>query len=151
MIRPVLEAVMERCPGLPKDQIADVVMGNVRAPGSGAEVVRMAALLAGIPVTAGATACNRQCSSGLQAIAAAAGMIRLGAYDVAIAGGFESMSQIDQQPPTMDYSSLEEDKRAADCAIPMGDTSEVVAKRYSVSREDQDRVAAESQQRAERA
>lgn len=111
----------------------------------------MAALLAGVPVTAGATACNRQCSSGLQAIAAAAGMIRLGAYDAAIAGGFESMSQLEQQPPTMDYSSLESDKRAADCAIPMGDTSEVVAKRYSVSREDQDRVAAESQRRAEAA
>jgi len=71
-----------------------LLAGNVRAPGSGAEIVRMSALLAGVPVTAGATACNRQCSSGLQAIAAAAGMIRLGTYDTAIAGGFESMSQL---------------------------------------------------------
>jgi len=51
----------------------------------------------------------------------------------------------------MDYSSLEASKQAADCAIPMGDTSEVVARRYGVSREDQDRVAALSQQRAEAA
>ncbi|KAK4538895.1 hypothetical protein RGQ29_032224 [Quercus rubra] len=127
-------------------KLEDVVVGNVLPPGGGATVARMAQLHAGIPYTVAINTLNRQCSSGLTAIAQIANEIKAGEIDIGLAAGVESM--------TMGYgggvlpSKMSEDvltnPESADCLIPMGITSENVAKQYKISRDVQDTFAANS-------
>jgi acetyl-CoA acyltransferase len=110
-------------------------------------VARVAALRAGLPVEVPAVTVNRFCSSGLQAIALAADRIAAGSIDVAVAGGVESMSQV-----PMGGFKLAPHPRVMrewpEVYMPMGNTAEVVAQRYGVTRQDQDTFAMHSQQKA---
>ncbi|EHB16856.1 3-ketoacyl-CoA thiolase B, peroxisomal [Heterocephalus glaber] len=126
-------------------------VGNVLQPGAGALVARIAQFLSGIPETVPLSTVNRQCSSGLQAVANIAGGIRNGSYDIGMACGVESMSLAERGNPGNITSSLLENEKARDCLIPMGLTSENVAERFGISREKQDTFALASQQKAARA
>ncbi len=144
----VLKALIERTPGLTPDMVEDVIMGCAMPEGEqGMNIARMIALLAGFPTHVPAMTVNRFCSSGSQTIAIAADSIKAGHADIIIAGGVESMSMVAMggnkliaDPPLVDklptaYSS-------------MGMTAEVVARRYNITREDQDAFAYESNMRA---
>lgn len=126
--------------------IEDVAVGTVLAPGGGSTQARMGALWAGIPNTAGCNSLNRQCSSGLAAVNQIANEIALGQISVGIGAGVESM--------TLNYGAgvmpakmsdvVMDNEEAADCMLPMGITSENVAKKYDVNRKKQDTFAADS-------
>jgi acetyl-CoA C-acetyltransferase len=128
----------------PKD-IEDVYLGN-NAHGA-ANIGRLAALLAGMPVTTGGVTINRFCSSGLQAIAMAANYVRADGGDVVVAGGVESISIPGGGmggAGTVDPELL---NIAPAIFMAMIDTADIVAKRYGISREYQDEYSLESQRR----
>lgn len=130
--------------------IEDIAVGNVLPPGGGASLARMAQLYAGIPHTTAINTVNRQCSSGLQAISQIALEIASGQIDFGIGAGVESMTAhygAGVLPQNMDEDVLS-NQEAADCLIPMGITSENVAKDFGITRAAQDEFAALSQQRA---
>jgi len=142
--------------------IGDVVLGCVLQAGAGMNVARQAALKAGLPVDVPAETVNRVCGSGLQAVVHAAEAIRVGYVDTIIAGGTESMSNAPYLLPGARWGYRMGNVEAVDsmlheglmCAIGqchMGMTAETIARRYRITREEQDRFSAESQQRAERA
>ncbi len=140
--------VLRKTPALDPNEIEDVVLGCGQPHGSqGHNVARVAAMVAGLPVSVAAMTVNRFCSSGLQAIALAAHQIVHEGVDAAIGGGVESitMAPRDNDP----NPSLKE--RLPGIYMVMGDTAEVVAKRYGVSREVQDEYSLLSQQRTARA
>jgi acetyl-CoA acyltransferase len=140
--------VLGKVPQLDPKEIEDVILGCGQPHGvQGHNIARVAALRAGLPVTVGGLTVNRFCSSGLQAIAIAANYVLNDGADAMIGGGVESitMMQRDQSPNPW----VEE--RHPGLYMVMGDTAEVVAKRYAVSREAQDRYALLSQQRTARA
>jgi acetyl-CoA acyltransferase len=133
--------------GVDGRDIDDVVLGCAMPEASqGLNVARNAALRAAFPVDASAATINRFCSSGLQTIAQAAQAIMSGMQDVIVAGGVEMMSQV---PMSGYHTRLHPE--LTESYIGMGFTAERVAERYDVSREDQDRFALESQQKAVRA
>lgn len=115
-------------------QLGDICVGNVLQPGAGAVMARIAQFLSDIPETVPLSTVNRQCSSGLQAVANIAGGIRNGSYDIGMACGVESMTLGDRGNPGNISSRLVEKEKARDCLIPMGITSENVAKRFGISR-----------------
>jgi acetyl-CoA acyltransferase len=133
--------------GVDARHIDDVVWGCAMPEGpQGLNVARNAALRASFPVDASAATVNRFCSSGLQTIGQGVQAIMSGMQDVVVAGGVEMMSQVPMSGfVTRIHPELTESY------IGMGFTAERVAERYKVSREDQDRFAYESQQRAVRA
>ncbi|SCU79955.1 LAMI_0B00276g1_1 [Lachancea mirantina] len=135
-----------------KGLIEDVTCGNVLNPGAGATEHRAACLGAGIPYTAAFEAVNRQCSSGLTAVNEVANKIRVGQISMGLALGAESMSQ-NYGPQALGNvsSELKQNKEARKCMIPMGITNENVSQKFNISREDQDKFAAESYRKAERA
>jgi acetyl-CoA C-acetyltransferase len=135
--------------GVAPEEVEDVILGCAMQEGStGYNVARQAALLAGLPVTTAGSTVDRQCGSGLQAIAIAAGRIRLDGVPVMVAGGVESISLV-QNDHRNGYRAKDERlvqlNRAA--YMPMIDTAETVAKRYNISRERQDEYSLESQRR----
>jgi acetyl-CoA acyltransferase len=139
--------VMGKVPQVDPREVDDVILGCGQPHGpQGHNIARVAAVRAGLGVQVAGTTVNRFCSSGLQAIAMAAMMIREGA-DVAIGGGIESitMMQRDSSPHPWVKEHL------PGIYMVMGDTAEVVAKRYKVSREAQDAYSLLSQQRTARA
>jgi acetyl-CoA C-acetyltransferase len=142
--------------------VGDVVLGCVLQAGAGMNVARQAALKAGLPVEVPAETVNRVCGSGLQAVVHAAEAIQVGYVDCVVAGGTESMSSAPYLLAGARWGYRMGNVEAIDsmlheglmCAIGechMGMTAEAIASRYRISRDDQDRFAAESQQRAERA
>ena len=148
----VLKAVIERS-GVSPALVEDVAVGNVLPPGGGATVARMAALYAGLPVTTAVNTVNRQCSSGLTTVVQIANEIAAGQIDIGIGAGVESMTMgygAGAMPENISetVSSMPD---AADCLLPMGITSENVAKEFGVTREVQDKFAARSFQLAEAA
>ena len=150
MLTAVLKAVIEESKIDPK-LIEDVCIGNVLGPGAMATTSRMATFLAGIPETAGLSAVNRQCSSGLQAVMNIVNAIRGKQIDIGIGGGAENMSQFsfnDAIKAEFISDKVYEHETARNCLIPMGITSENVAERYGLTREEQDAFAAESQRKA---
>ena len=130
--------------GVEPDFVDDSLMGNV-AHGS-PNIGRNAALLAGLPKSVGGATINRFCSSGMQAIAMAADHIRGNGADCVVAGGVESISLQGQRAPegTIDNDIL---KIAPAIFMPMIDTADIVAERYTISREYQDEYSLQSQQR----
>ncbi|KAL1969356.1 hypothetical protein VTN77DRAFT_9549 [Rasamsonia byssochlamydoides] len=129
--------------------IEDVCLGNV-GDGKAAYIVRAAALAAGIPHTAGASSVNRFCSSGLKAVQDIANQIRLGAIDIGIAIGAESMTSTgNDRGPKPFHEEILKNQEAADCLQPMGQTSENVGNDFGITREMQDKYAVESFRRAE--
>lgn len=135
------------------DEVEDVVLGCALPEGStGLNVARQAALRAGLPVTVAGMTIDRQCSSGLMAIATAAKQIIVDGVMIVIAGGVESVSLVQNEHQNK-YRAMDSwlQKKRADIYMPMLQTAEIVAERYGVSREAQDEFGAESQARATRA
>ncbi|MDQ3264678.1 MAG: thiolase family protein [Myxococcota bacterium] len=129
-------------------EVGDVIMGCAMPEAEqGMNVARLAALLAGVPDTVPAMTVNRFCSSGVQSIAMAAQAIAAGQYDVAVAGGTESMTMI---PMGGIKVSANPELMASypEVYTSMGATAENIASRFGISRADQDAFAAESQRRA---
>uniref|UniRef100_A0A8C9ZX61 Acetyl-CoA acyltransferase 1 n=1 Tax=Sander lucioperca TaxID=283035 RepID=A0A8C9ZX61_SANLU len=137
--------------GLSPDKLGDVCVGNVLQPGAGALMARVAHFLSGFPETVPVYTVNRQCSSGLQALFNIAGAIRSRSIDLGLACGVESMSLRSIGEPGDLSSRLTDNDKARDCIIPMGITSENVAEKFGISREQQDAFALSSQQKAARA
>jgi len=145
----VLKGVMAKAPGVKHTDIADIVVGNVLAPGGFATQARMAQFLAGFPESVPIATVNRQCSSGLQAFVNVAANIRAGNYDMAIAAGVESMSLSDMMASVGEINEkVFENPLAAQCLNTMGQTSENVVERFKISREKQDEIAVLSNERA---
>ncbi|ATW28405.1 acetyl-CoA C-acetyltransferase [Candidatus Formimonas warabiya] len=145
--------------GLSPEQIDEVIMGNVLQAGLGQNPARQSAIKAGIPETAGAWTVNKVCGSGLKAVALAVQAIAIGDCDIVVAGGMESMSQAPYLLEKSRWGLRMGDNKTVDemirdglwCAFNdyhMGVTAENVAERYGITREDQDRFAAFSQQKA---
>ncbi|NVD44274.1 acetyl-CoA C-acyltransferase [Qipengyuania atrilutea] len=141
-----VEAAVERA-GLEGGEIEDVVMGAASQGGAqGFNIGRQIALKAGLPVDVAGMTIDRQCSSGLMAIATAAKQIIVDRMDICVAGGVESITAIRNAAgkPQRDEELL---KMHPDIFMPMIGTAEVVAKRYGISREEQDAYSLQSQQR----
>jgi acetyl-CoA C-acetyltransferase len=145
--------------GLSPRDIGHVVFGNViHTEAKDMYLSRVAALRGGIPVETPALTLNRLCGSGLQAILTAAEAIRHGDADAAIGGGAESMSRAPYWLPAMRWGARLQDASAVDVLVAaltdpfdevhMGVTAENVAKKWGISREDQDALAVESHRRA---
>lgn len=148
LLAAVIRGALARLPGLDPAQLGDVVIGTAMPEGEqGMNVGRIAAMAAGVPDTVPAMTINRFCSSGLQSLAQAAASIQAGWMDAALSGGVESMTQI---PMGGDRPSPNPGLMASrpGAYTPMGITSENVARRFGVSREEQDAFAAESHRRA---
>ncbi|MFT7199382.1 MAG: acetyl-CoA C-acetyltransferase [Glaciecola sp.] len=136
--------------GVDGGEIDDVIIGSVLNAGSaGSNVARLAALAAGLPYSASGQTIDRQCSSGLMAIATAAKQVIVDGMDVVVAGGQENISEI--QAKYFEWVSQCVDKNVTDKApnayMPMLLTAENVAKKFNISREAQDEYALMSQQR----
>ncbi len=159
-----IRGLLERT-GVPGEDVEDVILGAANQAGEdNRNVARMALLLADLPVTVGGVTVNRLCGSGLEAVNQANRAIRLGEGDVMIAGGVESMSRAPLVMAKPERAFPRGNGTVYDTTIgwrfvnaelakryppeSMGETAENVAERYGVSREDQDRFALRSQQRA---
>ncbi|WP_342644239.1 thiolase family protein [Rhodoligotrophos ferricapiens] len=149
-----LAALVERT-GVDPNALEDVLMGCAYPEGpQGNNIARIASLLAGLPQQLGAVTLNRFCGSSMYSIHVAAGQIAIGAGEAFIAAGVESMSMVPQRG--LNFSPNPRFRRAdqpdaelmTEAYIPMGETAENVAKRYRVSRADQERLAYESQMKA---
>jgi acetyl-CoA C-acetyltransferase len=143
MAAPAIKHAVERS-GVDKDFVEDCILGNNAhaAP----NLARLAALLAGMPVTTAGTTVNRFCSSGLQTIAMAANHIRSDGADCVVAGGVESISIPGGALPKESVDPELFDV-APDIFMAMIDTADIVSERYKVSREYQDEFSLESQRR----
>ena len=145
----VMDHALQRA-GVAAQDLDDVVIGTVLAAGTaGMNVARNAVLAAGFPDTVAAQTMDRQCASGLMAIATAAKQIIVDGMEVTMAGGQENISAVQQH--YFEWASAEQDPAVlAHCAtayMPMLKTAEVVAARYGIDRAAQDRYSAESQRR----
>ena len=161
MLAHVIKAIIERNPTLDPASIEDVIAGAANQAGEdNRDVARMAALLAGLPVTVAGNTVNRLCASGLQAIMDAARAVMCGEGDVYLAGGVESMTRAPLVMPKADgaFSRKTEiydstigwrfvNKKLTDVYYPysMGETAENVARQWNISREEQDYFALQSQ------
>lgn len=151
LLAAVLKATIERSKVDPK-LVEDICVGWVLAPGGGATQARMATFLAGFPDSTALSTTNRQCSSGLQAVANIAAAIKNGYIDVGIGAGVESMSAYDMMSSVGEVNpKVLDNPQAKNCLIGMGETSENVAEKYGITREVQDRFALESQIKAAKA
>jgi 3-oxoadipyl-CoA thiolase len=161
-----IKAVVERS-GVDPLSIDDVILGCTNQAGEdNRNVARMALLLAGLPVEVPGQTVNRLCGSGLQAAASAAQAIKAGEGDVFVAGGVENMTRAPyvtlksgeawsrKAPETADTTvgwRFTNPRLKKDWTISLGETAEVVAQRYKITRTEQDAFAVESQRRAEAA
>jgi acetyl-CoA acetyltransferase family protein len=144
-----LKAAVDRA-GIDAGEIDDVVVGTVLAGGTaGLNIGRIASLAAGFPLNVSGQTMDRQCASGLMAIATAAKQIMVDDMDIVVAGGQENISAL--QTPMFKWGLEETDpevvKHAPHAYMPMLQTAELVSSRYGVSREAQDRYSLESQRR----
>jgi 3-oxoadipyl-CoA thiolase len=162
-----IAALMARNPGVDWGAIDDVIYGDANQAGEdNRNVARMAALLAGLPVSVPGTTVNRLCASGMDAVGMAARGIKAGDYDLVIAGGVESMSRAPFVMPkatsafsranavydtTIGWRFVNKKMQAAYGTDSMPETADNVAEDYGVSRADQDAFAARSQARWEAA
>jgi 3-oxoadipyl-CoA thiolase len=161
-----IKAIVERS-GVDPSSIDDVILGCANQAGEdNRNVARMALLLAGLPVEVPGQTVNRLCGSGLQAVASAAQAIKAGEGATFIAGGVESMTRapyvmlkpgepFSRKTPEMADTTVGwrfvNPRMKKEWTISLGETAEVVAERYKISRADQDALAVESQRRAEKA
>jgi acetyl-CoA acyltransferase len=137
--------------GLKQSDIEDVLLGCAFPEGEqGMNVARMVSFIAGLPQSAGAATINRYCGSSMQTIHSAAGAIAIGAGDVFICAGVESMSRV----PMMGYNPLPNPALAdamPGAYMPMGITAENLAKKFGITRAEQDAFAVESHNKAAKA
>lgn len=155
LLSTVLKATLSTNPNLDPAVIDDVAVGSVLQELGGAKAGRMAQLHAGFHPRTSFCTVNRQCSSALAAITMVGNSIATGAIDVAVGAGMESMTRNygSRAIPTVLWPELTntENKDARDCIMPMGITSENVAGRYGISREEQDAFAVNSHLKASKA
>ena len=163
----VIKTLMDRNPNVPKEAIEDVIMGCANQAGEdNRNVARMSLLLAGLPYTVPGETVNRLCASGMSAIINASRVIQLGNADVMLAGGVENMTR---GPWVISKASkpFGRDAQMFDSSFGwrfvnkkldamygtegMGSTAENLAEMYNISREDQDKFALNSQQKAAKA
>lgn len=161
----VIKGLLERVGALDKSEIADVYLGCSNQAGEdNRNIARMAALLAGLPDTVPGCTVNRLCSSGLEAVNAAARAILAGEGDVYVAGGVESMSRAPWAIPKAESAYAYGNLTAYDTALgwrfpnprleklfplySMGETAENVAEKHKITRGEQDHFAVESHQKA---
>lgn len=156
-----IRGALERA-GVRADQIQNVLMGNVLQGGVGQAPARQASIAAGIPVSAGAITVNKVCGSGLMSVMLAANDIRCGDYDVAIAGGMESMTNAPYILPQARSGYRMGNGKVVDLMINdglwdpygdkhMGNCAETCVAKYEFSRADQDAFSLESYKRAQAA
>ncbi len=147
-----IDAALKQVPELPRENVVDVMVGcGFPQERQGMNLGRRAALLAGLPETVPGTTVNRFCASSLQTIRMAFHAIRAGEGDAYVAAGVESITQVDGYPKSHEElhpKLFGDDAPIANVYIPMGLTAENVAERWNVSREDMDRFAQRSQERA---
>ena len=144
----VIKEAIGRVPGLEASEIEDVIMGCAMPEAEqGMNVARAAAIRAGLPVETSAMTINRFCSSGLQSIAMAADRIKAGGAEVIVAGGLETMSMIPMGGHTIRPNPYLVE-HYPDFYLNMGLATENVARKYEVTREEQDEFALRSHQRA---
>jgi len=144
-----IDAALAKVPELPRGEIVDVMLGcGFPEQRQGMNLARRAALLAGLPASVPGTTVNRFCASSLQTIRMAFHAVRAGEGDAFVAAGVESISQVNGYPKSPEELHPKLTGAIADVYIPMGMTAENVAERWNVSREDMDRFAQRSQERA---
>jgi len=140
-----IRAAVERA-RIESDEVGDCILGTALPQGYQPTIGRTAALLSGLPTSVPGMTIDRQCSSGLMAIATAAKQVVLDRMDVVVAGGVESVSLVQTASLRIDEDA--ELKRTHEAIyMPMLDTAEVVSRRYGIDRERQDAYALQSQQR----
>jgi len=155
-----IKAALERAHVEP-GEVSEVIMGQILAAGAGQNPARQASIIAGIPVDAPAWGMNQLCGSGLRAVALGAQQIQLGSSSIVVAGGQESMSQAPHCAHMRDGTKMG-DVKFIDTMIKdglwdafngyhMGNTAENVARQWQITREEQDRFAVASQNKAEAA
>jgi acetyl-CoA C-acetyltransferase len=147
-----IRSAVAKVPALPPDEIVDVMVGcGFPQERQGMNLGRRAALLAGLPETVPGTTINRFCASSLQTIRMAFHAIRSGEGEAFVAAGVESITQVNGYPRSEEElhpALFGDDAPIANVYIPMGLTAENVAERWEISREDMDRFAQQSQERA---
>ncbi len=144
----VVKEAIARVPGLDAEDVEDLVIGCAMPEGEqGFNLARQVQFLAGLPNSVPAVTVNRFCSSGLQTIAQAAERVMVGAADVIVAGGVESMTRVPMGgwKPSPHPGLME---TMPEAYMPMGLTAEEVARKYNVTREEQDAFALNSQKKA---
>jgi acetyl-CoA C-acetyltransferase len=157
----VIKEVLKRT-SIPKDEIDEVIFGNVLQAGLGQNPARQAAIKAGIPKEIPAVTINKVCGSGLKTVNLAAQAIKAGDGDIFVVGGMESMSQAPYVNEKSRWGAKMGDFKLIDIMIKdglqcafnnyhMGITAENIAEQWNLSRDEQDAFAATSQQRAEKA
>ncbi|KAA0005521.1 MAG: acetyl-CoA C-acetyltransferase [Thermoplasmata archaeon] len=157
----VIKEVVKRAGIKPKD-VDEVIMGCVVPAGLGQNVARQAAINAGIPYEVGALHVDKVCGSGLKAVVLATQAIKCGDADIVVAGGMESMSNAPYALPKARYGYRMFDGKIVDLMVydglwdvyndfHMGNTGEVIAERHNISREDCDKFALWSHQKAAKA
>ncbi len=147
----VIRGLLARVPNVKPEMVDDVILGCAMPEGEqGLNVARLAGLLGGLPQETGAMTINRFCSSGLQAIALAAGAVAMGSADIVVAGGVESMSMV---PMTGFHLSASPElmEKMPTAHTPMGITAENVATQFGITRKEQDEFAYASQMKAKAA
>jgi acetyl-CoA C-acetyltransferase len=147
-----VDAALKQVPELPREEIVDVMIGcGFPEQRQGMNLARRVGLLAGLPETVPGTTVNRFCASSLQTIRMAFHAIKAGEGDAFVAGGVESITQVDGYPKDAEElhpKLFGDDAPIANVYIPMGLTAENVAERWGISREEMDRYAQRSQERA---
>ena len=148
MLAHCIDALLERNPGVAADEVEDVVVGAANHTGEqDGNLARLAVVLSKLPISTAGMTINRFCSSGLQSIAIASNQIASGQTDVAMAGGVDSISMGARQQPGKAKRNQRLLDEKPEIFMAMGNTAEVVARRYQVTREMQDEYALQSQVR----
>jgi acetyl-CoA acyltransferase len=143
-----IDSLLERNPKIDPGEVEDVIVGAASQTGEqGGNLARLAVVLSKLPITTSGSTISRACSSGLNSISFAANQIASGCQDVMIAGGVESISAGQRQTPGKSAKHPFIEDVAPHIFMAMGNTAEVVARRYNLSREYQDEFALESQLR----
>ena len=142
MLAHIIDAMLDRNPNLPPEEVEDIIMGCGNPEGAqGHNIARNVAVLSDLPIQTGGVTINRYCSSGLNSIAMAATQIQSGFYDCIIAGGVESISTSQGHTNMHMYVNDKLAEEVPGIYHAMGTTAEAVANRYNVSREAQDEYA----------
>ena len=148
MLAHCIDALLERNPKISPEEVEDVVVGAASHSGEqDGNLARLAVVLSKLPITTAGMTINRFCSSGLQSIAIAANQIASGQTEVAIGGGADSISMRTRQTPGKSEPNKRIMEEKPEIFMAMGNTAEVVARRYQVTREMQDVYALQSQLR----
>ncbi len=143
-----VDVLLDRNPGIDPGEIQDLILGCGRQIGEqSGNIARDSVVLSKLPISVAGTTISRACSSGLNSIAVAANQIASGCADMMLAGGVESITGLERGEPAVNEANARLLSERPDIFMAMGNTAEIVANRYQVSREAQDAYALQSQQR----